>query len=111
MACSGTGAYTIITTVPPVTYKINYVLNGGTNNSINSLTYQNTSATFSLKNPSRKGYLFAGWYTDAGFAARVSQVKNGTKGDLVFYAKWLKVTVSRAKIPIITNPQRVYQVQ
>lgn len=77
----------------PATYNITYVLNGGTNNSANPSTYQNTSATFALKNPSRVGYAFAGWYSDASYTSRVTRITQGTRGNLTLYAKWSKITV------------------
>lgn len=45
----------------PTTYKITYNLNGGTNNSANPSTY-NILYGVSLKNPTRTGYTFDGWY-------------------------------------------------
>lgn len=45
----------------PSVYKIAYNLNGGTNNSSNP-SYYNVLYGVSLKNPTRTGYTFDGWY-------------------------------------------------
>lgn len=45
--------------------------------------------TVQLPAAERQGYLFGGWYTDEQFAGEaVTAIAEGTKGDLVFYAKW-----------------------
>lgn len=45
----------------PNTYRISYNLNGGTNNSANPSSY-NVLYGVTLKEPTRAGYVFAGWY-------------------------------------------------
>ncbi|MGN1208411.1 MAG: InlB B-repeat-containing protein, partial [Christensenellales bacterium] len=41
----------------------------------------------------RKGYVFGGWYTSADFSgSAVTQITATTKGDKVFYAKWVADT-------------------
>ena len=47
-------------------YAIDYVLNGGTNNSENTPGYTGPW-TVTLKDPTRAGYKFDGWYTDAKY--------------------------------------------
>lgn len=72
------------------TYTITYQLNGGTNHKSNPKTYQKTTATITLKNPTKKGYVFKGWYADAGFTKQVTQIKKGSSGNRTLYAKWEK---------------------
>lgn len=73
-------------------YKITYKLNGGKNNSKNPATYTKVTATIKLKNPTRKGYTFKGWYTDAKFKNKITQIKKGSSGKKTLYAKWQKNT-------------------
>lgn len=87
----------------PTTYKITYVLNGGTNNSANPSTYKNTSATITLKNPTRAGYRFAGWYSDKTYTNKVTQIVSGSRGNKTFYAKWSKVTVGTPSGLVLTG--------
>jgi len=68
-------------------YAITYELNGGTNNSANPATYKATEEVV-LSNPTKRGYTFAGWYTDSAFSSKVTKIAVGTKGNLVLYAKW-----------------------
>ena len=72
------------------TYKITYKLNGGKNSYRNPKKYTVTSSTITLKNPSRKGYTFKGWYSDSKFKTRVTKIKKGSTGNKTLYAKWKK---------------------
>ena len=69
------------------TYNISYELNGGTNNSANPETY-NVTKDVTLKNPTRTGYTFKGWYTDSSFKTKVTKVAKATGSDITLYAKW-----------------------
>ena len=72
-----------------VKYKITYELNGGKNSSSNKTSYYVTTSDFTLKNPTRSGYAFEGWYTDAKLTKKASAtIKKGSTGDKKFYAKW-----------------------
>ena len=71
-------------------YTITYKLNGGTNNSANPDSYKITTSTIKLKNPTRKGYKFAGWYSDKKCTKKVTQIKKGSTGNKTLYAKWKK---------------------
>lgn len=86
----------------PTTYKIAYNLNGGTNNSANPSSY-NVLYGVSLKNPTRQGYTFSGWYNGdtkvnginegkgANFASSAelySELAKRTIGDVALEARW-----------------------
>lgn len=71
-------------------YNITYKLNGGKNNNKNPKYYYITSKTIKLKNPTRKGYKFAGWYSNKKCTKKVLQIKKGSTGKLTLYAKWRK---------------------
>ena len=81
-----------------VPYTVKYNLNGGTNNKSNPTSYYGKKIT--LQNPTKKGYVFAGWYSDSNYKTKVTSFSSGNK---VLYAKWNKVTVSKAKTPTLTN--------
>ena len=74
------------------TYTITYKLNGGTNSASNPKTYTKIDATITLKNPTRKGYTFKGWYSDAKFKKKVTKIAKGSTGNKTLYAKWAKNT-------------------
>ncbi|MBD5444088.1 MAG: hypothetical protein HDR29_00915, partial [Lachnospiraceae bacterium] len=69
-------------------YRINYVLGGGTNNSENPEVYLGDSQTITLKDPTRKGCKFEGWYKDIGYTKRVTEINPESKADYTLYAKW-----------------------
>ena len=84
-----------------VPYKITYKLNKGKNNASNPSTYYGKKVT--LKNPSRKGYAFAGWYTDAKFKKKITSISSSAKSEYVLYAKWTKVKVAKASLTSAKN--------
>ena len=79
-------------------YNINYVLNGGTNNSSNPSTYRITD-TINFKDPTRQGFVFKGWYEDAEFKNRKDGISNET-GDKTIYAKWEKKEIEDVKYKV-----------
>ena len=81
-------------------YKLTYVLNGGTNSSESSPGYSG-DWTFTLKNPTRKGYTFGGWYSDSKYKNKVTTIKKGTRKNYTLYAKWVKVTAPGT--PVISS--------
>ena len=72
------------------TYTITYVLYDGLNSDKNLENYTVTSKTMKLKNPTKEGYVFKGWYKKDDFSGKkVTQIKKGSTGDLTLYAKWV----------------------
>jgi|GEM_PF-6263493 len=70
-------------------YKITYNLNGGTNSKSNPTTYSKSSGTITLKNPTKTGYTFAGWYTNSKFTgSKVTTIKGSAEKNYTLYAKW-----------------------
>ena len=76
------------------TYSITYELNGGTNNPSNPASYTIESDVITLKDPSRNGYDFSGWYKTSAFSDQVTEIIGGSHGDLVLYAKWTPIVYS-----------------
>ena len=70
-------------------YSIQYKLNGGKNNKKNPSCYYN-GKSIKLKNPTRKNYVFKGWYMDKKFKKKVTTIKKGSVGKKTLYAKWQK---------------------
>ncbi len=71
-------------------YKITYKLNGGKNAKKNPTAYTYKTSTIKLKNPTRKGYVFKGWYLDKKFKKKVTVINKGNSGNKTLYAKWKK---------------------
>ena len=59
-----------------------------TNNSSNPATYTITSAKITLKAPTKTGYSFAGWYTDAECTEAITEIASGSYGVVELFAKW-----------------------
>ncbi len=85
-----TGKVTLYAKWAKEKYTITYKLNGGKNHKKNPKTYTVTSKTIKLANPSRKGYVFKGWYSDKKCTKKVTSIKKGSTGKITLYAKWKK---------------------
>ena len=70
---------------PRLAATITYKLNGGKNNPDNPATFT-SGQTVTLKDPTRTGYDFKGWYKDEALTKPITQVK-GTS-NVTVYAKW-----------------------
>ena len=91
----------------PTEYSVNYVLDGGINNSANPSSYSlvtlgGADGVISIEAPTkstndvsvnadgtftRHAYEFLGWYKDSGFEQRVSELSLAL-GSVTLYAKW-----------------------
>lgn len=83
-------------TIPRIAVRVNYNLNGGTNSSLNPITMSG-SAVY-LQSPTRTGYTFQGWYSDSSYRNRVTTLSAVQTQNVSVYAKWSKVSVSKAKL-------------
>ena len=78
----------------PMSFDIKYELNGGTNDETNPTSYIFATGVESFKEPTRRGYQFDGWFSDAEFSDG-SQIQSISKTDLgtkTLYAKWTALT-------------------
>ena len=81
--------FTLTAQWTPVPYSITYELDGGTNNVGNPATYNVTTATITLQDPTRDHDRFDGWFTDDGvWSDEVTEIPNGSHGNITLYAKW-----------------------
>lgn len=69
-------------------YTIRYSLNGGTNHVDNPVSYTIEDKDFSIKNPSKDGYTFAGWDSALGIKQFLPTIHKGSTGDISFSANW-----------------------
>lgn len=70
-------------------YTIDYRLNDGTLPEQAAQTYQVTDGTCTLPEPTRDGYVFAGWYETSDLSgARVTTIPAGSVGDRTLFAAW-----------------------
>ena len=83
----------VVATYAPITYQIAYNLAGGVAD--NPLSYNIETETFTLVNPTREHYIFAGW-TGTGLEAPTSQVTitKGSTGNRAYTATWERMTYS-----------------
>ncbi len=72
------------------TYKVTYKLNGGVNNKDNPKKLKKGKSA-KLKNPTRNGYTFKGWYKDKKLKKKTTKVYGKSKKTYrTVYAKWAK---------------------
>lgn len=84
-----------------VPYSITYHLNGGTNDETNPVTYTVEDDEITLKDATREGFTFLGWYTDSRYSAsaKISSISKGSTGNLDLYAKWKERIVLEVQAP------------
>jgi len=71
----------------PISYTISYTLNGGT--ATNPTSYNITTSTFTLNNPTRSGYKFLGWTGSNGSTPQTSvSIAKGSTGNKSYTATW-----------------------
>lgn len=86
---------TITANYTPHTYSITYNnMTGATNHASNPSTYTIESENITLYAPTKTGYLFGGWYTNAELTTPVTAIAAGSHENKVFYAKWTAITIS-----------------
>lgn len=71
-----------------VDYTIMYEFNGGEAVD-NPTSYNIETETISLASPTKTGYTFDGWYTDASLTIKKIEITKGSTGDIKLYAKWI----------------------
>lgn len=72
-----------------VTYTLSYSYNGGTVSSANPTSYNIETATFTLKEPTKKYYKFTGWTGTNGTTPQKNiQIKKGSTGNRSYTANW-----------------------
>ncbi len=92
IAKGSTGDYALVANWAPVSYDINYDLDGGVNSESNPSSYTHESA-ITLAEPTKPGYNFLGWTWDGSdVPAKDVTIALGTKGELSYRANWEIVT-------------------
>ncbi len=73
-----------------IDYTINYITNGGLNNSMNPATYTIEDSVI-FDPASKAGYNFKGWYTDVTMLNDlITKIDSGSIGEITIYARWEK---------------------
>ena len=85
----------VSTSFVPTDYVITYNLNGGNVATANPTTYNIETPSFTLNNPTRTGYTFAGWTgTDLNGATQTVTIAQGSTGERSYTATWTPITYS-----------------
>ena len=108
--------YTLYGKWNDATYDITYFLKGGVNNSENpsTVTY-NATESIEIKDPSRTGFEFVGWYTTSTYDDGTMLPRTGTTstltrnldGNIELYAKWNVKAVDSVSVIIKTDPETI----
>ncbi len=83
----------------PQQFSVTYHLDGGVNAASNPATYT-AGTVVALAAPTKEGCEFRGWYADAEFKARVTEIPTDATGDVELWAKWAKKT---APAPVFSD--------
>lgn len=108
--------YTLYGKWNDATYDITYFLKGGVNNSENpsTVTYSETES-IEIKDPSRTGFEFVGWYKTPTYDDGTMLPRTGTtstltrnlNGNIELYAKWDVKAVDSVSVIIKTDPETI----
>ena len=92
IAQGSTGDRSYTATWTPIVYNITYNLGGGNLATPNPVTYTIETPDFTLNNPTREDYIFAGW-TGTGLDAATTTVTvaQGSTGDRSYTATWTPI--------------------
>ena len=74
-----------------ISYEIKYELGDGENVNDNPTNYT-IEDNIILKDPTKTGYVFDGWYKDTSFATKITEIAKGSTGNITLYAKWTEIT-------------------
>ena len=94
-----TGKWNGLTVITVYTYTLTYAYNSATGgNTVASSSFATGDTPITLPTPTRTGYTFAGWYSDAGFTTRIGDAgedysPTGVVESLNAYAKWTEIPV------------------
>ena len=87
IATGSTGNLVLTAQWTPVTYTVSYDnTKDVTNNNVTSYTIE--SATITLENLEKTGYIFDGWYNNG---TKVTEIATGSTGNLVLIAQWTPI--------------------
>ena len=75
-------------TYVPKTYSLNYELDGGNNDADNVTEFTVETEEITLKDASKEGYTFRGWFADSTLTQQIAKIPKGTVGDVTVYAKF-----------------------
>jgi len=77
------------------TYSITYNLNGGTTATDNPKSYNITTGSFTLNNPTRSGYTFTGWTENPNQTPQTTvSIAQGSTGNKSYAANWTQITIT-----------------
>lgn len=98
-------AVTVSATFMRTQYTITYDLNGGSVATDNPTTYDVNTTTFTLTNPIKEGYTFAGWTgTGLDAATTIVTIAKGSTGNREYTATWNQEAPASYDI-IVTQPE------
>ena len=72
--------------ITAIGYEITYHLNGGVNASTNPIVYYVTDGEILLKDATKEGATFKGWYTSEDYTTKVEKLSPDQLGDMALYA-------------------------
>jgi uncharacterized repeat protein (TIGR02543 family) len=77
----------------PYSYTVTFLMNDGTGNNytVKTVTAPAVTVTDFPGNPSRNGYIFAGWNTRADGSGSVFTASTAVSGNMTVHAKWTEV--------------------
>ena len=64
----------------------------------NPPSYNVETGTITLKDPVKPGYTFGGWYKTEDFTGKLTEITQGSTGNITLYAKWKQIPFTTVKV-------------
>ena len=93
----------------PVTYTVTYHLDNGVNAETNVSEFTVEDLPVSFADPTKEGYQFKGWFTDANCTVAFTGLTTENAGNLTLFAKWEKILVPYTVTYLDPNFQEIGQ--
>ena len=87
------GDITLYASFTPITYTVEYNLDGGTNSQSNPTSLTVRDLPLVLLAPEKEGYTFGGWYKNPALTQPIEEINNDNVDNLTLYAKWIKIEI------------------
>ena len=64
----------------------------------NPPSYNVETGTITLEDPVKPGYTFGGWYKTEDFTGKLTEITQGSTGNITLYAKWKQIPFTTVKV-------------
>lgn len=84
-----------------IIYQIDYILDGGINHSQNPTQFSAKDLPITLKNPTKEGFIFIGWFESVDFTGeKIEVISKDYHDDIILYAYFMSASEYHARVAL-----------